>query len=72
MHHIAVDDKQTKLISEATESIEIRDPRGKHTGYVAHGFTYEGIAIVKQRPSSDHPRYSAGEVFEHLQSLESE
>ncbi len=72
MHHIAVDDKQAKLISEATESIEIRDARGRHVGYVAHGFADEDIAIAKKRLASNHPRYSAREVIEHLQSLERE
>ena len=72
MHHIAVDDKQAKLISEATESIEIRDARGTHAGYVAHGFADEDIAIAKERLASDRSRFSAGEVLERLQSLECE
>ena len=68
MHHIAVNDKQAKLISEATESMEIREPGGRHVGYVAHGFADEDIAIAKERLASDQPRYSAEEVIEHLQS----
>jgi hypothetical protein len=70
MHHIVVDDQQAKLISEATESVEIRDPRGRHLGYVAHGFTDEDIAIAKERMASDEPRYTTQEVLDHLQSLE--
>jgi hypothetical protein len=70
MHHIIVDDQQAKLISESTESVEIRDPRGRHLGYVAHGFTDEDIAIAKDRLASAEPRYTTQEVLKHLQSLE--
>jgi hypothetical protein len=69
MLHIVVDDQQAKLISEATESVEIRDPRGRHLGYVAHGFTIEDIAIAKQSLASDEPRYTTREVLDHLRSL---
>jgi hypothetical protein len=70
MPHIVVDDQQAKLISEATGDIEIRDPRGRHLGYVAHGFSDEDIAIARQRLESDLPRYSTREVLDHLRSLE--
>jgi hypothetical protein len=70
MEHIVVDDRQAKLISEATESIEIRDARGAHLGYVAHGFTDEEIAIAKDRLASDEPRYTTDKVLNHLRSLE--
>ena len=39
MEHIVVNEQQARLISEATESVEIRDAKGTHLGYVAHGFT---------------------------------
>jgi hypothetical protein len=70
VQHIIVDDQQAKLISEATESVEIRDSGGKHLGYVAHGFTDEDIAIAKQRLASDEPRHTTREVLDHLRSLE--
>jgi hypothetical protein len=70
MHRIVVDDPQAKVISEATESVEIRDPRGRHLGYMAHRFTAEEIAIAKDRLASDEPLYTTQEVLEHLQSLE--
>ena len=70
MHHIIVNDQQAKLISEATESVEIRDARGAHLGYVAHGFTDEDIAIAKQRMASSEPRYTTRQVFEHLRALD--
>lgn len=66
MHHIIVDDQQAKLISESTESVEIRDPRGRHLGYVAHGFTDEDIAIAKDRLASAEPRYTTQEVLKPL------
>jgi len=70
MHHIIVDDQQAKIISEATESVEIRDPRGRHLGYVARRFTDEDIAIAKRRLASDEPRYTTQQVLDHLRSLE--
>jgi hypothetical protein len=72
MHHIVVDDQQAKLISEATESVEIRDPRGRHLGYVAHGFTDEDVAIGLDRLASNEPRHTTQEVLDHLRSLERE
>ena len=70
MPYIVVDDEQVKLISEATENVEIRDLRGKHVGFVAHGFTDDDIAIARRRSASDEPRYTTQQVLEHLQSLE--
>ena len=70
MQHIVVNDQQAKLISGATESVEIRDARGGHLGYVAHGFTDEDNAIAKQRLASDEPRYATREVLDHLRSLD--
>jgi hypothetical protein len=70
MVHIVVDDGQAKLISESSESIEIRDRNGKHLGYVAHGFTDEDIALAKQRMASDEPRYTTKQVLDHLDLLE--
>ena len=70
MEHIVVDDQQAKLISEAKESIEIRDSKGGRLGYVAHGFTDEDIAIAKDRAASDAPRYTTREALSRLQSAE--
>jgi hypothetical protein len=69
MQHIVVDEQQARIISEATECVEIRDPQGRHLGYVAHGFTGEDITIAKQRLASDERRYTTPEVLDHLQSL---
>ena len=72
MQHIVVDDQQARVISEATEGVEIRDPQGRHLGYVAQGLTDEDVAIAKQRLASDEPRYTTQEVLDHLRSLEQE
>lgn len=71
MPHIVVDDRQARFIAEATESVEIRDPQGRHLGYVVHGFTDEDIAIARQRQASDSPRHTTRDVLDHLRSLES-
>ena len=70
MPHIIVDDAQAKIISEAAESIEIRDRSGKHLGYVACGFDAEDVAIARRRMVSKEPRYTTQQVLEHIQSLE--
>ena len=73
MHHIVVDDQQAKLISQATDNLEIRDLQGRLLGYVAqvaHGFTDEDVAIARQRLASSELRYTTREVLDHLQSLE--
>ena len=70
MSHIVVDDEQARIISESTESIEIRDRNGKHLGYVAHGFTDEDIAVAKRRMASDEPRHTTQQVLDNLRSRE--
>lgn len=70
MLHITVDEQQAKLITEAAESIEIRDRIGKHLGYVAHGFSESDIAIAKERSQSALPRLTTQQVLNHLASLE--
>jgi len=53
MPHIVVDDRQAKIISEAAQTVEIRDQHGNHLGYVAHPFTDEDFAVAKRRLQSD-------------------
>ena len=72
MSHIVVDDRQAKIIAEAAQTLEIRDQRGNHLGYVAHRFTDEDVAVAKRRLQSDEPRFTTREVLEHLRSLERE
>ncbi len=71
MIHITVSDEQAKLIARTRENIEIRDPAGRHLGYIAHDFTDEEIALARKALASPGPRYSTAEVLEHLRSLES-
>ena len=70
MQPIVVDDQQAKLITETKETLEIRDPQGRHIGYLAHLYTDEDIAIARQRLASGEPRYTTQEVLDHLRSLE--
>jgi hypothetical protein len=73
MHQIVVDDGMAKLISQAADRIEIRDPRGRLLGYVAqvvHGFTGEDVAIARERLASNEPRYTTRAVLDYLQSLQ--
>ena len=66
---IVVDDEQAKIITDSSETIEIRDRAGKRLGYVAHGFSEENLAIARQRFHSDEPRFTTQQVLAHLQSL---
>jgi hypothetical protein len=70
MSHIIVDDEQAKLISEATDRIEVYDAQGRCLGYVTHGFTEEDVAVARARLASSQPRYTTQEVLDHLRSLE--
>jgi len=69
MSHIVVDDDQAKIILEASGTVEVRDRRGRHLGFVEHGFTEADIALAKQRLASGERRHSTQEVLEHLRSL---
>jgi len=70
MPHIVVSHDQANVICSATGGVEIRDERGNHLGYVAHGFNEEDVAIARQRLASSEPRYTTREVLEHLESRE--
>ena len=70
--HIVVDDRQARVISEAAQTVEIRDQHGNRLGYVAQPFTDEDFAVAKRRLQSDEPRFTTQEVLNHLRSLEPE
>ena len=70
MPHIVVDDEQARIISQSTESVEIRDSSGRRLGYVAVGFTDEDVTIARQRMASDEPRHTTEQVLDRLRSLE--
>jgi hypothetical protein len=72
MPHIVLDDRQAKVISEAGQTVEIRDQRGNRLGYVAHPFTDEDLTVAKRRLQSDEPRFTTRQVLDHLRSLEQE
>jgi hypothetical protein len=63
-------DQQAKLISDATDSVEVRDAHGGHLGYLALGFTEEDISIAKHRMASEETRYTTEEVLDRLRSLD--
>jgi hypothetical protein len=71
MQHIVVHDEQAKLIAEATETVEIRDRRGKHLGYVGRGASPELIALVRQRIEADASHYTTAEILERLRAMAS-
>ena len=70
MIYIVVDDDQAKVITEASQGVEIRDRQGKHLGFVAHGFSNEDIALAKSRRAMGGPRLSTKEILDYLISLE--
>lgn len=72
MIHIVVDDQQAKLISESNQYVEIRDPHGKHLGFVAHRFTEDDLALAKERFDSDQPRLTTEQMLSRLRSLGTE
>jgi len=69
MIYIVVDDQQAKLIAESSQSVEIRDNKGNHLGFVSHGFSNEDLALAKQRLSSAQPRVSSEELIDHLRTM---
>ncbi len=69
MPHIVVDDRQARIISDAGQTVEIRDQQGNRLGYVAHPLSDEDIAVAKRRLQSDEPRFTTRQVLDHLRSL---
>tara|TARA_B100000749_G_C18131180_1_gene343937 strand:+ start:68 stop:283 length:216 start_codon:yes stop_codon:yes gene_type:complete len=70
MPYIILDNQQTNVISESKERTEIRDRNGRHSEYIAHGFTEEDIAIAKERMASDELRYTTKQVLDYLGSTQ--
>jgi hypothetical protein len=70
MIYIVVDDEQAKLINETGQGVEIRDKRGRHLGFVAHGFSDADIKLAKSRVGPSEPRLTTKEVLDYLSSLE--
>jgi len=70
MAHIILDDDQARVVSQATEVVEIRDRQGRGLGYVAHRFTEEDLRVADTRLHSGERRYTTQEVLDHLRSLE--
>jgi len=70
MVHIILDDDQVRLVTQATEVVEIRDRHGRGLGYVAHRFTDEDLRIADARLHGDERRYTTREVLDHIRSLE--
>ncbi len=69
MQYIVVDARQAKLISEARESVGIRDLHGRLLGYVERAFTQSELALAKQRMVSDQPRYTTEQVLDYVRSM---
>lgn len=70
MIHIVVDDRQAKLIAEATEGVEIRDSQGRHLGFIAHDFSADDVVTARRRLASVEPRYTTSQVLDHLRAQE--
>lgn len=74
MTSILLDEQQSKEISEAKGSIELRDPHGRRLGYftraVSHGFTEEDIELALKRRQTPGPRLTTQQVLEHLDRLQ--
>lgn len=69
MAHITIDEQQAKIVLEASDEIEVRDPQGNRLGFVSRSFNAAEIAEAKRRLASNGPWYTTKEVLDHLRSL---
>lgn len=72
MPEIVVDERQARIISEATSPVEIRDPQGRLLATIEPLFTAAEIAEARQRLHSNSPVFSSEEVRTHLRELEAQ
>lgn len=72
MNHIVVDEQTARAISEAGETVEVRDSQGRHLGVLSRGVSERDIALAQERLASDAPRYTTKEVLDRLRSLEAQ
>ena len=70
MVQIVATEDQAKLLSQASESVEIVDVNGHRLGYFARPFTDDDIKIAKERLASNEPRQTTAQVLQHLRDLE--
>ncbi len=70
MQSIILTDEQAAAFANSTGNVEVRDPEGRHLGYLTHGFTAKEIAEAKARLAAPGPRYTTEQVLAKLQSLD--
>ena len=66
MTYIVLDESQVRILSQSKGEVEVRDPQGKHLGYIAHGFTDADMRLARERATSNAPRLTTAEVLARL------
>jgi hypothetical protein len=69
MVELIVTADQAKLLSEASDSVEIVDGQGNRLGFFARRFTEKDVALARVRNAVGAPGRSTAEVLERLKSL---
>jgi hypothetical protein len=70
MVQIVLTAEQARLISGASDSVEIVDASGNRLGYLDRSLAAQEIAIARSRAESNEPRRSTQQVLQRLQSME--
>jgi hypothetical protein len=69
MSQIVLDEQQAKILTQADEQVEIRDPAGHLLGYASPITTAADIAEARRALASPGPRYTTEQVLQYLESL---
>ena len=69
MVELVVTAEQAKLLSEASDSVEIVDGQGNRLGFFARRFTEKDVAIARLRNAARASGRSTADVLERLESL---
>jgi hypothetical protein len=72
MNHIILTEEQARVVSQTTDSVELRDPQGRTIALVKamNPLLMEAILECKRRHASSEPRIPSADVQAHLQKLD--
>jgi hypothetical protein len=72
MPHIVLTEEQARILAQAGESLEVRDPKGEAVAYLSplDAFELESIRLWKETRDNPGPGIPSEQVQDHFRRLE--
>jgi hypothetical protein len=72
MTQLVLTEEQARIVAQASDGVEVCDPKGNVMGRLTPPYTAADIAEARRRLASDQPRYPAEQVHARLEALQQE